>query len=97
MNPRINQAVAMLSAFHQAHTFPVCSRPNASGHRPDGARYQGSETPGMTFLERELRHNWPVISGAPKGTRTGQTEQSAFEDLIDDVHGSRRGGVEARR
>ncbi len=97
MMHRITPAVATQGAFHQAHTDSVCSRPNASGPRLDGARYQGSETPRMTLLERELRHNWPTIVDAPKGPRSGRTEQSAFEDLTDDVYGSRRGGVEARR
>ena len=97
MNHRMTPAVAIQGAFHQAHALPACSRPNASSPRLDGARYQGSETPRMTFLLHELRHNWPTIAGAPQGPRSGQTEQSTFEDVTDDFHGSRRGGVEAGR
>ena len=97
MNHRITPAVAIQGASHQAHAVQVCSRPHASSPWLDGTRYQGSETPRMTLLERELRHNWPTIASAPQGPRSGHTEQSAFEDLTDDVHGSRRGGVEARR
>ncbi len=89
--------VAPRGAFHQAPAITASGRSTGSGPWLEATRTHGSETPEATLSARDLRHNRPMSPPDQRGPATGRTEPSAFEDLTDDVHGSRRGGVEARR